>query len=145
MTELEPVVVSVEVALEPDEAFTHFTEQMDAWWPTDRHSIGEDQVEAVVVEAGQGGRIFERWGDGTTKDWADILEWDPPSRFRMAWHPNETGLSTDVEVTFSPTESGTRIELTHYGWESLGDDAVRARESYASGWIGVLELYRKAA
>ena len=144
-TELEPVVLSVEVGLAPDEAFRLFTDQMHSWWPVTPHSIGEEKVETIVFESEEGGRIYERWADGTTNDWADVLEWDPPHRFRLAWHPNQSGLSTDVEVTFSPTAGGTKVELTHRGWETLGADAARAHESYSSGWVRVLDLYRRAA
>lgn len=145
MTELDPVVVSVEVALAPDEAFRLFTEQMDSWWPVKQHSIGEERVETLVAETHAGGRIYERWSDGTTKDWADVLECDPPRHLRLAWHPNESGLSTDVTIAFSPTAAGTKVQLTHFGWEKLGADAARAHESYSGGWVGVLGRYRDAA
>lgn len=145
MIELDPVVVSVEVALAPEDAFRLFTEQMHSWWPVELHSIGEDQVETLVAETHAGGRIYELWRDGTTKDWADVLECDPPHHLRLAWHPNESGRSTDVTIAFSPTAAGTKVQLTHFGWEKLGADAASARESYSGGWIGVLELYRTAA
>jgi len=144
-TELEPVVLSVEVALPVEEAFRLFTEQMHSWWPVARHSIGEEKVGTVVFEDRVGGRVFERWHEGAEADWADILEWDPPHRFRLAWHPNDSGLSTDVEVSFSAADAGTKVLLTHRGWETLGADARAARESYSGGWVGVLELYRRSA
>lgn len=144
-TEIQPVVESVEVGLVVEEAFRLFTEQMHTWWPVARHSIGEGKVETIVFEGRTGGRVYERWDDGAEADWADILEWDPPHRLRLAWHPNESGLSTDVEVSFAASEAGTRVELTHWGWENLGADAVAARESYSGGWKTVLDIFRAAA
>ena len=144
-TEIQPVVASVEVGLPVEEAFRHFTEQMHEWWPVSAHSIGEDKVSTVVFEPQAGGRVFESWHDGSEADWADILEWEPPHRFRLAWHPNDSGLSTDVEVSFTTTQAGTRVELVHRGWEILGSDALRARESYTGGWVGVLDRFKQAA
>ena len=142
--EIDPVVVAVEVELSVEEAFRHFTEQMNEWWPVSAHSIGEEKVATLVFEQQAGGRVYESWHDGAEADWADVLEWDPPRRFRLAWHPNESGLSTDVEVSFTPTDAGTRVVLTHRGWEILGADAAAARASYSEGWVGVLERYRAA-
>jgi hypothetical protein len=42
-------------------------------------------------------------------------------------------------VTFTPAEAGTRVELTHWGWEHLGDRAASVRESYNQGWVTVFE------
>ena len=53
------------------------------------------------------------------------------------------GLSADqaqvVEIRFTPEESGTRVELTHSGWEKLGEAAASLRERYESGWGYVFE------
>ena len=145
-TDVDPVVVSVEVPLPPDEAFALFTARIDEWWPKDRHSIGKAEVAELVVDASPGGRIVERWRDGTEYPWATFSVWEPPERFVMDWRPvAEPGPSTEVEVTFSPRATGTFVELTHRGWERLGDDALDTRDSYREGWPGVLRLYAAEA
>jgi hypothetical protein len=144
-TEIQPVVASVEVGIPVEEAFRHFTERMHEWWPVMAHSIGEEKVATLVFEPRAGGRVFEVWSNGDEADWADVLEWDPPHRFRLAWHPNESGLSTDVEVTFVPVEAGTKVDLVHRGWEILGDDAIAAHKSYSGGWLVVLDRFRRAS
>jgi hypothetical protein len=48
-------------------------------------------------------------------------------------------------VRFLPEAGGTRVELTHTGWEALGDLAADYRTGYESGWVGVLELFAGAA
>ena len=37
-------------------------------------------------------------------------------------------------MTFVATEAGTRVELTHSGWEKLGPEAAKVRAGYDSGW-----------
>ena len=141
-TELEPVVKTVEVGVAPDRAFQIFTERISEWWPKARHSIGENEVADIAVEPRIGGRIYERWHDGTEYDWGIFTAWDPPHRLAMDWRPVPTsGPTTEVDVTFSPSPAGTLVELTHRGWERLGDSAAEARRSYDDGWVGVLALY----
>ena len=40
----------------------------------------------------------------------------------------------DIEVRSSPTAAGTRLTLTHTGWERLGKEARKARRGYPIGW-----------
>lgn len=141
-TEVAPVIASIEVARRPEDAFTAFTERLGDWWPTAAHSIGQDKVAAVVVDGRVGGTIVERWHDGTELSWATFTEWDPPRRFVMSWRPNpDPGPMTEVEVSFSPTPVGTMVELTHRGWERLGEEAADARQSYETGWPRVMDAF----
>jgi uncharacterized protein YndB with AHSA1/START domain len=145
-TELEPVVKNVEVDVSPSHAFKVFTERLGEWWPKGTHSIGEGKVSAVVVEPGLDGRIYERWDDGTEYGWATFTVWDPPRRFVMSWRPDPTpGPTTEVEVIFTPTSTGTIVEVTHRGWERLGDAAGELRQSYDGGWPIVLGRFGEAA
>lgn len=141
-TEIAPVVVSIEVERSPAVAFARFTENLPEWWPVDGHSIGEDKVAALIVEGRLGGRIVERWHDGTQYSWATFTEWAPPHSFTMAWRPNpDPGPMTDVTVTFTPTQTGTLIELTHSGWERLGDGGGELRRNYETGWPKVMSAF----
>lgn len=144
-TEVAPVVKNVEVALPPEDAFAFFTERIAEWFPFKTHSIGEDQVETVILEPGTGGRILERWRDGTEYDWATFTAWDPPRRFVMDWRPNpDPGPTTEIEVVFSPSDTGTLVELTHRGWERLGAAAAEMRADYDTGWTLVLGNYTQS-
>jgi hypothetical protein len=53
--------------------------------------------------------------------------------------------ATDLEVRFSPEGDGTRVELTHGGWERYGDRADESFGSYNSGWDTVLGRYVEKA
>ena len=44
-----------------------------------------------------------------------------------------------------PEAAGTRVTLTHRGWEQLGDRSEKMRAGYDSGWDFVLSHYVQAA
>ena len=142
MTEpMEPVVAAVEVRRGIEEAFRVFTAEIATWWPVADHSVDPDRVEAVVLEAGVGGRLYERWHDGGQADWGRVLAWEPPARLLLSWRPNpDRPAPTEVEVRFLALEPDrTRVELVHRGWERLGDGGAESRTGYDSGWPVVLE------
>lgn len=135
---------SVTVDWAPQEAFERFTRDMNDWWPTATHSVGKHESVQVVFETRQGGRIFERTAEGVESEWGKVLEWEPPTRFVMSWHPGRDADGAQrLEVTFHPEGDGTRLEIVHSGWEKLGDkeriDAAVA--GYDEGWDMVLGLY----
>ena len=137
--QIAPVVRNVNVPCSPEDAFRIFTEQVGSWWPAVTHSGGGDKVVSVTMECKLGGRVFETLVDDTQHDWAIITGWEPPHRLRMDWNPAvEPRPYTQVEVRFESTAGGTRVELTHTGWEHLGADAESIRDSYHEGWVPVL-------
>ena len=143
---MEPVRKSVTVARSVDEAFKLFTEGMASWWPVEKYSIGEERVKDVRFEPKAGGRVVEIWDDGTEHFWAEILEYEAPTRFVLAWKPNpERPAPTEIEVRFVAEGSETRVELEHRGWERLGDAASERRASYDGGWMTTLQRYVDAA
>jgi activator of Hsp90 ATPase-like protein len=141
-----PVVVDITVEAPVQDAWRTFTEDLGSWWPVLRHSIGEKRVTEVLMEGKTGGRVFERWDNGEEYVWADILEWDEPTKLALSWHPNpEATTATELEVRFEPVAEGTRVTLEHRGWESLGELAAEARESYETEWPSVLDLFARRA
>lgn len=71
----------ITVTVPVEEAFETFTRGIGSWWPRGSHTIFEDRLEEIVFEEHAGGRVYERSADGEEADWADVLEWEPPSRF----------------------------------------------------------------
>lgn len=144
---IEPVIKVREVPLAPEQAFELFTERLRQWWPLASHSIGGESTHDVLVDGRVGGRIIETAADGTEHSWADIIAWDPPHRFVMAWHPNPAPVAASiVEVRFEPTASGCRLHLEHRGWDEFGAELGAAtREQYEPGWDQVLDPYLAAA
>jgi uncharacterized protein YndB with AHSA1/START domain len=154
MTEgMGPITRNVTVHRSADRAFRVFTEQMGSWWPLDTHSVAVDQglgqrAETLRVDGRQGGRIEEVLEDGGTRDWGEIVVWEPPHRVVYAWKPNDNPTPpTEVEVRFTPQGDRTLVELEHRGWERLGEWAQDLRPLYASGggWPMVLGRFRNAA
>ena len=136
---------SLTVAAPVERAFEVFTERIGSWWPLEHYSIGGDQVEAVVIDQREGGRVYERSKDGSEAEWADVLAWEPPNRLVLRWRVNPKSPATEVEVHFSPEGEGmTRVELEHRGWEAFTDEALTtSRAGYSEGWDLVLGRYQE--
>ena len=142
---IEPVRKSCEVALAPEAAFELFTTRMGEWWPLGSHSIAQVDATGVRFEGRVGGRVVELTRDGAEQSWADVIAWDPPHRFVLAWHPNlEPTAASTLEVRFVAAGDGTRLDLEHRGWEEFGaDEGRQLRDGYDPGWDHVLgELTR---
>ncbi len=137
-----PLVKSIVVPWTPDAAFKRWTTEIGTWWPARSHSVGQKQVKTIVFGAGVGERVYELWHDGTQQEWGRITRWEPPRMVRYTWYPDRTAESAqDIEVRFEPEGSGTRLTLTHTGWERLGAEARKARRGYPIGWSYVMSLF----
>jgi uncharacterized protein YndB with AHSA1/START domain len=59
----------------------------------------------------------------------------PPHRLAFSWIVELSAEQEQlVEIRFTAEDRGTRVELTHSGWEKLGDAAASLRERYDRGW-----------
>lgn len=136
---LAPIVVEVVVAVPPARAFDYFTRDIARWWPLRTHSVGEADAVGVRFEGRAGGRLIESLRDGSECVWGTIEAWEPGARLRFSWHPGrDASTAQTVDVTFVAQAGGTRVTLTHDGWERRGDDAAKARDNYVGGWKLVL-------
>lgn len=152
MSELEPVRKSIVVDTDPESAFNLFTEGFDSWWPRSHH-IGKSPMTRAVIEGRVGGRCYSEQEDGTDCPWGQVLVWEPPRRFVMAWmithewgYQPDLGQSSEVEVRFTPTGDGaTRVELEHRHLErhGAGGETMRTAVDSPGGWGSLLELYGK--
>lgn len=138
----EPLRKSVVVACEPVHAFGVFTERMGMWWPLTGYSLFRERAVNCAIEPHVGGEVFETKDDGERCVWGRVLEWAPPDRLVLSWHP---GLSPEqaqeVEIRFTPVAGGTRVDLEHRKWHQLGDRAPGLRGSYDGGWESVLARF----
>jgi molybdopterin synthase sulfur carrier subunit len=82
----EPIRRSVRLERTQDDAFRLFTEHIGEWWPTERFSRTADgefgdgvELERVVFEPQQGGRVYEITSDGREASWAEVLVYEPPA------------------------------------------------------------------
>src|SRR5262245_32711125 len=133
-----PLEKSILVPCSPDRAFRAFTAEIAQWWPLATHSVAEDQARGVTIEPRIGGRVFETDAAGEECDWGAVLDWSPPHRLAMTWHPGRAASTAQtVEISFAAEAGGTRVTLRHHGWDIRGAKAEATRESYAQGWDGV--------
>ena len=145
MSAPDAVRVSTHVALDPAAAFEVFTEDIDVWWKRGpMYRFDARRTDGVMhFEPGPDGRLFERYGDGDEFEVGRVRAWEPPDRLAFEWRlPNfAPGESTEVELSFVATETGTRVTLEHSGWSRLRPDHPArhglADEAYArmlGGW-----------
>ena len=135
-TAVAPVVRAVHVRKPPAEAFRLFTERIGDWWPLSRFGLYPGSTAGVWFVDGL---VVERSTSGEEGVWAEVTAWDPPRHLALSWHPGtDPAVATVVEVDFEPDEDGTRVVLTHSGWEVLGERAEQGRANYAGGWRSVV-------
>jgi uncharacterized protein YndB with AHSA1/START domain len=124
----ERATVSISVAVDPEVAFEVFTQETDLWWRRGlRYRLAGRRPGSLSFEPGVGGRLFESFemSSGTqVYEAGRITVWQPPSRLVFTWrNANFTaGESTEVEVLFEPTNTGTRVTVQHRGWSALRPD-----------------------
>src|SRR4051794_6561794 len=118
MSSAENPRVTTFVAVEPDDAFEVFTEEIDRWWRrSPRYRIGGSGASELCFESdGQGRRLVERFANGE-HEIGRVLVWEPGKRLVFEWRgrnfaPDEV---TEVELRFEPTGEGTRVTLEHRG------------------------------
>jgi uncharacterized protein YndB with AHSA1/START domain len=102
MTADTMVSSEVEVAVDPDTAFTAFTAELDLWWvrgPINHHAGG--RALAMRCEPGVGGRLLEVYEDDAL-ELGRITAWEPGKR--LAWRSSLDDVN--IDVSFSPAGAG---------------------------------------
>jgi uncharacterized protein YndB with AHSA1/START domain len=121
----DQATVSIHVAIDPATAFSVFTEEIDLWW---RHGpayrMAGRRPGVLCFEAGVNGRLFEQYETPSgphVYEVGRVLVWDPPARLVFNWRAANFAddESTEVEVRFEPTATGTRVTVQHRGWAAL--------------------------
>jgi hypothetical protein len=146
----EPLHKSITVKASMERSFKVFTEGIDTWWPREHH-IGKSPMKKAIIEGFVGGRCYSQQMDGTDCPWGEVLVWEPPDRFVMAWkislqwqYEPELAKSSEIEVRFTALADGsTQVDLEHRNFERHGQgwEAMRAQVSAQGGWGTLLSLY----
>ncbi len=136
---IDPVAKTLELGVTPEQAFDLFVNNMGRWWPLSDYSVSTSEAQDVRIDGRVGGLISEVTRDGVEHEWGVITTYKPGERIQFTWHPGTPeDASTQVDVRFDATDSGTRVTLVHTGWDARGDDAQTIRDNYESGWDEVL-------
>ena len=149
MSAADGVRVSLDVAVEPAVAFEVFTTELDAWWGRGpRFRFVPPYAGSMRLEPGLGGRLLHVVNEaGRIFEVGRIEAWEPPSRLAFTWRLANfrPGQITRVEVRFEPIEAGTRVTVSHDGWDSLPPEhparhglTGRAFVLMKGGWWGEL-------
>jgi uncharacterized protein YndB with AHSA1/START domain len=149
-----PVRKSITVKASAKRAFEVFTAGFDSWWPRSHH-IGKAPLKRAILEGRVGGRCYSEQTDGTECDWGEILQWEPPKRFLMAWkitaqsqYEPDLAKSSEVEVRFTPQADGsTQVDLEHRNFARMGAgwESMREMVNSEGGWGGTLQLFAAEA
>lgn len=127
MSDVSPVVQTIEIAAPPERVFELFTDpaELVRWWP-----------DAARLEPRLGGRIeleFEGRGDVS----GEITRYEPPYGLGFTWIRGVApDVVTHVDVTLSAAVGGgCRVELVHSGWENVPDELLEEwRALHRAGW-----------
>ncbi len=146
---IEPIRVTVNVSLPQQAAFARFTEAMTGWWPQG-YTWSGDVLEEIGIEPWLDGMCYETGPYGFRCDWGRVVAWEPPSRLAFTWQISPTRepvpdprRASEVELRFTPDDSGTQVYLEHKDFERHGDAATGYRDALASpqGWPYILERF----
>ncbi len=140
------VVAEIYIAAPPERVFQAISrpEELMRWF-----TAPSCPVKLWELDARKGGR-WRSVNHASTKSLngvnefragGEILEFDPPRLLVYTWHANwhdDPSLATTVRWELHPDKNGTQVKVTHSGLvkENL------AREDYAGGWVGVLNLLK---
>lgn len=126
---------SVEVAVDPDTAFSVFTDEMDLWEVRSPISF-YDSARAIEkrCEPGVGGRIMEVYEDGHFEI-ARITVWEPGKR--LSWKDSHDDV--EVDVWFEATAAGTNVRVDarvpEGGADRGGTSIVRVGPDWFGRWV----------
>ena len=143
----------IDVNAGADRAFSVFTDGINEWWNPSHH-VQAGKLRRVTIEPQVGGRVLEENDTGDMCTWGRVLTWDPPRTFAFSWLigtdwgvPAPDAPGSRVTVTFTPTDTGTRVELVHDRLDVHGAGWEKLRDSVASegGWKGLLQRFAGAA
>lgn len=141
----DPITKTLTVPLTATEAFELFTRDIDTWWPKASHSVTGEKAK-IKFPTHKDGEITETGDKGDISVWGKVIAYDPGKYLAFSWFPGKTEKeATIVTVTFTQTADGTRCDLTHGGFDILGDTADAVSTSYLQGWDMVLGCYANAA
>jgi uncharacterized protein YndB with AHSA1/START domain len=93
---LPPLRRQVVVPAGPEVAFDVFTQRIGDWWPLDRFSVHGEKATTAFRD----GRLVETGPGGDEAVWGTVLDWVPPRRLRLTWHPGrDADRASEVEVS----------------------------------------------
>jgi hypothetical protein len=107
----------------PTEAFVGFTAQMGEWWDP---MLTPDPPTFTGIAIEPEGDVAMVHGEDEYV-WGRVTEWEPSGRYRQDfWLSMEQSSPTVLDVRFIEEDQGTRVCLSHEGWDE-GQEDLRAK------------------
>jgi uncharacterized protein YndB with AHSA1/START domain len=150
MSTTSTATASIEVAVDPDTAFTVFTADIGVWWKRGTPYWNDaERGRELRFEPEVGGRLIEvhDQGSGEGFEIGRVLVWEPGRRLVFTWRQGDWGTSetTDVEVRFEAVGQGTRVTVEHGGWDRVPSAGPGLSAGYSHGWAELLGFYAEKA
>jgi hypothetical protein len=126
---LGSVRVTVTVAVDPDDAFAVFTEEIGEWYRAGLAALPRRAPSSTLAfEPGVGGRLVEvDRRNGQPRERARVTVWEPGRRLVFVDRHE-----TEVDVRFEPVAAGTRVVLEHRGLDRYPPSVARDKSKF--GW-----------
>ncbi|WP_298511135.1 SRPBCC domain-containing protein [uncultured Nocardioides sp.] len=136
---MDPIRNAFVVDATPALAFEVFTLGMGSWW--DRaYTPDPDSFDGIAIVPEVGPPVAMVHGD-SPYPFGNVTVWEPGARYAQTfWLAMDPAHPSTLEVTFTGTDAGTRVEFEHGGWN---DDNASYREKYGD-WSLLLDRYRAA-
>jgi uncharacterized protein YndB with AHSA1/START domain len=121
--------------------FNIYVDRIDEWWPrqkTYRYSFAPATTEPdrILFEPREGGRLYERFADGSEYTIGSIEVYDPPSEIVYTWQAPEWPAPSTIRVRFLDSGDATTVIVEHSG---LPDDETAS--GYAVGTAEILSVF----
>ena len=143
---IPPIEKTITVPCDQKMAFDVFLNGMGDWWPKDKFTYSAMKgapAKTIRVDPKEGGKITEIGSDDTETPWGHIETYDPYARLGLRFHipapGHEDGGLSLLELTFTPVDDGTRVDLVQSDFEGIGDMAEMVRGGYGHGWAMIFE------
>ena len=136
------VVHEVQVQASRAKVWAAVTDEIDAWWPADFHTIPEPRK--FVVETRVGGRVYEDGGDGPSLLWGTVIGLRPGTQLQTSGEltapfggPAHTQTSWDLEEADG---GGITLRLTQNAFGALSEECA---SNMKQGWAYLLDQCMK--
>ena len=116
------VLVALRIAAPPARTFAAFTDEIGEWWrPNGLFRFTDRAGGRLAFEPEPPERLVEIGPDGERFEIGPVREWDPPHRLVFGWRQDgfPDDRSTEVAVRFDEVDTGTRVTVEHFGWDSI--------------------------